>query len=298
MFQPEQHVVVITPKAFEKDSEITEFLGKNLKITKIHHEDLSSGLSLPASSADAVFSYSASMKNHTPTLLAEVARVLKPGGKFIMREIVTNDEKDTSGKRLAKDLFPALTVSGFVDSSLNMLDEASHTVQAIASKPKYEVGATASLSLKPKAAVAPKQSVWKIASGNDDADLEPAKPAQAKAGSWKIAVNEDDDIIDENELVRPEDFNTKPAVVSDCGPSATGKARACKNCTCGLAEKGPSESKSILAQAQPGTTVTVDTTQMKSSCGSCSLGDGFRCPGCPYRGLPAFKPGEKITISL
>jgi len=93
-----------------------------------------------------------------------------------------------------------------------------------------------------------------------------------------------DDLIDEDSLLTEEDKQKPdPASLKVCG--TTGKRKACKNCSCGLAEELASETR----PAGP--------PKGKSSCGSCYLGDAFRCATCPYLGTPAFKPGEKVALS-
>lgn len=56
------------------------------------------------------------------------------------------------------------------------------------------------------------------------------------------------------------------------------KRRPCANCNCGVG----------------GT----DKKDFKSACGSCYLGDAFRCADCPYTGCPPFKAGEKVTFDM
>ena len=62
--------------------------------------------------------------------------------------------------------------------------------------------------------------------------------------------------------------------------------KPCENCTCG--KKELAEGKISVDQLESG--------QVESSCGKCYLGDAFRCGGCPFRGKPAFEPGEKVKL--
>ncbi|KMU73541.1 hypothetical protein CISG_03674 [Coccidioides immitis RMSCC 3703] len=117
----------------------------------------------------------------------------------------------------------------------------------------------------------------------------------------------DDELIDEETLLDGEDMGRPIIQPPECRPKAGKRRRACKDCTCGLAERLREEDKAARAKADatletmklaPKELAEVDfTVQGKlGSCGNCALGDAFRCDGCPYIGLPPFKPGEEVRL--
>ncbi|XP_067906129.1 anamorsin isoform X2 [Heterodontus francisci] len=232
---------------------------------------------------------------HSFEIFAEIARILKPGGRFYFTEPVCVSG-DSNKLKTESQLTSVLKLAGFTEickmqnepltaeqlssikQSVSHLGDNLMKIGLLAKKPNFEVGSSSQLKLsfvkKPKAAV----------------EKPPLDPSTRKA--WTLSatdMNDDDvDLIDSNELLDEDDLK-KPDKASlramDCGDGKK-KKRACKNCTCGLAEelvgKGPKDVKPL---------------QVKSSCGSCYLGDAFRCASCPYMGMPAFKPGEKILLS-
>lgn len=106
----------------------------------------------------------------------------------------------------------------------------------------------------------------------------------SNAATWTL----EDDIVDEDELLEEEEYKVELKEYDPvaCGADKVGRKKACKDCSCGLAEE--------LSSANGAEVVAVP----KSSCGSCYLGDAFRCSTCPYLGTPAFKPGDTVKLEL
>ncbi|EGP83217.1 uncharacterized protein MYCGRDRAFT_111387 [Zymoseptoria tritici IPO323] len=124
--------------------------------------------------------------------------------------------------------------------------------------------------------------------------------------------------IDPESLLSEED-RQKPLIIPEACKPNTKRRRACKDCTCGLAQRIEAEDKATrlaadanlaklqlnepskssnaaMLQADDLTEVDFTVQGKVGSCGNCALGDAFRCDGCPYIGLPAFKPGEQVTL--
>ncbi|ELA41754.1 uncharacterized protein VICG_01258 [Vittaforma corneae ATCC 50505] len=70
------------------------------------------------------------------------------------------------------------------------------------------------------------------------------------------------------------------------------KKRKCANCTCGRSRNKSLETSKDSREGCG----EFEVKPPKSGCGSCYLGDAFRCDGCPYKGMPAFKEGEEFKF--
>lgn len=119
--------------------------------------------------------------------------------------------------------------------------------------------------------------------------------------------DDDDDLINEDTLLTKEDLKDMIVIPPECLPRYGKKRRACRDCTCGLAEKITAEDEAkrttadkkleaLKLDADDLAEVDFTVKGKVGSCGSCTLGDAFRCDGCPYIGMPAFKPGEEVRL--
>lgn len=222
--------------------------------------------------------------------LAEVCRVLRPDGKLYLATVVIGISSDESKVSATQNVTSALKLSGFINVSQPKVCALSddlkqslgsqfpnHDVclmEFSASKPSYEVGSSSQLKLS----FANKKQDVPHTSGNSAAVW---KLSAMDMGDDDIDLVDDDELLDEEDRKKPDPASLK----ADCGTGDGKKKKACKNCTCGLAEELDAEAGKNKPSAPT------------SSCGNCYLGDAFRCSSCPYLGMPAFKPGEKIALS-
>lgn len=244
-------------------------------------------------------------------LLKLIFPALVPNGTLTLTNLSTETHAHIS---------PEITLNGFI-----ALPGSASSITA--QKPAYS--STASFSLKKKTTTT--TTVWSTTpSEPSSSSSTPAPPASvplrklakgdksSKKALWTLSSGPSTPSIDPTTLLTPDDLK-RPTPCEPPAADAPRRKKACKNCSCGLAEIEKAEEEEIakrrvvvmLDGSESGETKEVQLSEKErlakaakmaskatSSCGSCYLGDAFRCASCPYLGLPAFEPGQKVEIDL
>ncbi|EME27114.1 uncharacterized protein Gasu_53340 [Galdieria sulphuraria] len=180
-------------------------------------------------------------------------------------------ELELSGIENTSPVKTELKLCGFKDIEEDYSQEAKKVL--VSRKPNYDVGVSIQVVTK------------------SNGELEEVKHGATQKETvqlWKklsAAQVDEQDLVDENSLVEMDETLEGVGQKSAC---AVGR-KPCANCTCGKAEK--------LENSVKIATYSLTETAPSSACGNCYRGDAFRCAGCPYLGLPPFKPGEKVALS-
>ncbi|KAI0081676.1 DUF689-domain-containing protein [Panus rudis PR-1116 ss-1] len=128
--------------------------------------------------------------------------------------------------------------------------------------------------------------------------VDPERKASKKA-LWTLNAPSTSQINPETLLTDAD--RQKPAACEPVNANAPRRKKACKGCTCGLAELEAEELANskvvVLNGAESGEAMEVPQSEKDrliaaakaapkatSSCGNCYLGDAFRCSSCPYLG--------------
>lgn len=244
----------------------------------------------------------ATLAPRIPSLLKQLFPALVPSGTLTLPNISSSETHAT--------LSTEITLAGFV--AIPSPNNPNSYDSLVAQKPAYSASATYSLkknitttspdtmatTMRMEPLPAPIASVPLRKLGSSD--------KSAKKALWTLS-SPSTPSIDPTALLTPDDLK-RPVPV--CEPfvavgTAPRKKKACKGCTCGLAEIEQAEIADVLARrkvvvldgAESGETAEVELSEKEklaakatlaskatSSCGSCYLGDAFRCASCPYLG--------------
>lgn len=172
---------------------------------------------------------------HDLDLLDLINKLAKPGAKVNIVQAVTNES--VQGLVSANKLVSQIKLAGLINvknfkpvdvtseqlgeicQALSITDQNSNIeiVEIECSTPDFANGSSKPLSFaskikdnKPK----PEKKVWSLADMDDD----------------DVDLIDQDDLLDEEDLVKPDQASLRV-----CG--TTGKRKACKDCSCGLAEE-------------------------------------------------------------
>lgn len=204
-----------------------------------------------------------SLAQRLSSLLAQLLAALQPLGTLHLHNITVPSAALSS----------TITLTGFT-----LLTDTPLSGEIIAQKPASGPSSAAAIPLRRRidpVRKASKMALWTLNSPG-------TPPIDAEA------------LLTDADRARP--VNCEPAV-----KGAPRRKKACKGCTCGLAEIEAEEAQQqkivLLDGSESGTAMEIEQSERErliaaaaaapkatSSCGNCYLGDAFRCSSCPYMG--------------
>ncbi|KAL9545312.1 hypothetical protein PS6_008295 [Mucor atramentarius] len=225
--------------------------------------------------------FTPSVSTHTPNMFSRYLTTLAAGGRLVLEEVVLLVDLANTVcpiTRKATDLESMLKLAGFVDVKVTNVAPVSDETLAdyfrLWGTTKVEQGVSRLTGKFGIVHIEAKKPAYEV---GQKMTLKFGKKKNATTTTKKAvwATVSTDDLEDEDALL-DEDDKIKPKEEE--------------------MESNNVVSLDLMDDIQD-EIVEVDPTPKKTGgCGSCALGDAFRCSTCPYLGMPAFSTGEKVAL--